>query len=98
MMHAGLPPTVASNRSIQQRVRRLASKLDINRLLSSLDTMLQELYPSDHPLSQVPLDPDRRTMAAALIYLVAVSVKQPPLLSVSQCMRHAGMSLITANN
>jgi hypothetical protein len=37
-------------------------------------------------------------MAAALLYLVVLSVKQPPLLSVSQCMRHAGMSLITADN
>jgi hypothetical protein len=43
MMHAGLPSNVASNRSFQQRVRRLASKLNMNHLLSSLDKVLQEL-------------------------------------------------------
>ena len=37
MTHAGLSLTVASNQAIQKRVRRLASKLDINQLLASFD-------------------------------------------------------------
>jgi hypothetical protein len=40
-------------------------------------------------------------MAAALLYLVVVSVKQPPplvALSMSQCMRHAGMETCDAEN
>jgi hypothetical protein len=52
MTYAGIPPTVAENKTIQQRVRRLASKLDIKHLVLGLDLDkgLQGLNPSDCPL------------------------------------------------
>jgi len=100
MRHAGLPRNVATNRNIQQRVRRLVNKLDFYSVLAAIDDTLLALHGIQPNPFETPEQAfcERSLKAAVLIHLIDISARDEPLLSACDCMLHAGLPPVVAND
>lgn len=98
MKLAGIPENVASNKTIQQRVRRLVKKLSIRIVLAAIDDSLL----AHHGICPNVVETQEQAFcesalkAAALIHLIDSSAREQTLLSAYDCMLHAGLSPIAA--
>lgn len=103
LLHAGASLEAASNRSIQQRVRRRQVKLEFRSVLAVTDALLNRMNPcplSQKDLQMLVLDERMGLIASALVYGIAKSAqhKASRLGSARKCMRHASSHPWIADN
>ena len=100
MKHAGISTNTARNKALQMRVRRLVKKLDMQSVLLTVDDALLAM----HGIQPTPVQTQQEAMleralkAAVLIHLVDTTVHQTPLLTAHECMIHAGIPSIVAED
>jgi hypothetical protein len=100
MKHAGISTNLVTNKALQMRVRRIVKKLDLQSVLHAVDDALLVT----HEIQPTPVQTQQEAMlvralkAAVLIHLVDTTVNPTPLLTAYDCMIHAGIPPIVAED
>ena len=100
MRLAGISTNLTNNTSLQMRVRRLARRLDVFNILDAIDNTLLQMHGIRPipPTSQAEAFYQSALKAAVLIHLIDISARERPILSLYECLIHAGLSPTVAED